>query len=425
MNQRTVVFLAAYDSQLKWCARLRDAFVARGFTCRVVVPPGRSALSDGQIADAGFEAVEAVTDLHEVARSCDVLVSALAGPATRKLTTELALTLNGRPGPVIVSGWVGVIIEKLTAGYLDRCGADVIAVNSVADREHFAFVARQLDLPDDNLLLAGLPLLSGTVADPRTSIRSVLFADQPTVPNGEAERSYLYGRLIDYARRHPDRQVRLKPRHRPEESTFHRMRHHPERLLAGVDQPPNFGIDYTPISEALPTTDLLLTVSSTASLEAIEHGCRVGLVLDLGVHERFGNHVFLDSGLLRTFGQLGRDEIGTPEPAWWSSYFFERTASPAELIVERVDQLLVSGERPSHRVWRSEYFGATAAYQHALAERGPLTRLHPFGWRALRRRVDRHGPIGGTARHAVEALLPPVLKRPLVAAARPLSRPPC
>ncbi len=422
MIQRTVVFLAAYDSQLKWCARLRDAFVERGFSCRVVVPPGRSALSEGQIADAGFDAVEAVTDLHAVARSCDVLVSALAGPATRRLLTELALDADDRPSPVIVSGWVGVIIEKLTAGYLDRCGADVIAVNSVADREHFRFAARQLGLPDDNLVLAGLPLLTGAVAEPRTAIRSVLFADQPTVPHGEAERSYLYRRLIDYARHHPDRQVRLKPRHRPEESTFHRMRHHPERLLAGIEQPANFALDYTPISEALPTTDLLLTVSSTASLEAIEHGCRVGLILDLGVHERFGNHVFLDSGLLRTFGQLIRDEVGTPEPEWLASYFFERASSPATLVVERVEELLASGDRPSRRVWRSEYFAATAAYLAALSERGPLTRTHPFGWRALRRRVDRHGPLGGTARHAVEALLPPVLKRPLIAAARPLTR---
>ena len=92
----------------------------------------------------------------------------------------------------------------------------------------------------------------------------------------------------------------LKPRHRIGEDTYHRMRHHPETLLAGTELPANFSIDYTPIGEQLPTVDLLITVSSTACLEALDHGSRVALVLDLGLHERYGNHVFLDSGLLRT-----------------------------------------------------------------------------------------------------------------------------
>ena len=96
------------------------------------------------------------------------------------------------------------------------------------------------------------------------------------------------------------------------------MRHHPERLLAGDDLPPNVRFDYTPIAEALPTTDLLLTMSSTACLEALDHGCRVGLILDLGVHERYGNHVFLDSGLLRTFSQLEpRRDRRAPAVSGW------------------------------------------------------------------------------------------------------------
>ena len=38
---RSVLFLAAFDSQLKWCARMRDEFRARGFSCDVVVPEVR------------------------------------------------------------------------------------------------------------------------------------------------------------------------------------------------------------------------------------------------------------------------------------------------------------------------------------------------------------------------------------------------
>ena len=76
-------------------------------------------------------------------------------------------SVAGEPGPVVVTGWVGVIIEKITAGYLDRVGSDIVAVNCVDDLEHFVTVAQQLELSSDNLLLSGLPILGSTAA--RTS----------------------------------------------------------------------------------------------------------------------------------------------------------------------------------------------------------------------------------------------------------------
>ena len=89
------------------------------------MPAEKSALSSQQIADAGFADVEILdaAELLNMATDADVLVSALAGPATRALIYELATRLPDRPGPVIITGWVGVIIEKIIAGYLDRCGA--------------------------------------------------------------------------------------------------------------------------------------------------------------------------------------------------------------------------------------------------------------------------------------------------------------
>jgi len=422
---RTVVFLAGFDSQLKWCARLRDEFAARGFISRVVVPQAKSALSEQQIVDAGFETVEVLDDAELLAAvvASDVTVSALSGPATRAVTYALAEQGLDGPGPVVISGWVGVIIEKIIAGYLDRCGCDLIAANSVPDLALFSHAAERLGLPADNLLLAGLPLLHGTAHEIRQGpVKRVLFADQPTVPASAGERTFVYRALIEYARAHPDREVMLKPRHRPDEGTYHRMLHHPEHLLAGVPWPANFTIDYTPIVEALPSTDLLLTMSSTACLEALDHGCRVGLILDLGVHERYGNHVFIDSGLLRTFAQLRRDEIGEPDPEWLAGYFFEPERTAAGRIVDRAEELLASGVRPSREVWTTDYFRGAAAYHREVMGRPASSRPHPFGWRALTRRIDRHGPVEGALRHAAAALMPPLISRPVRQAARRAAR---
>lgn len=411
----TALLVAAFDSQLKWCARIRDELVGRGFRCRAVVPDSRSALSETQIADAGFVEVAPLSwpDLMDAVTEAEVVVCALSGPLTQTLLIDLAERLEGstRPGPVVVTGWVGVIIEKITAGYLDRSGSDLIAVNSTRDLDHFQHTARLLSLPEANLLLAGLPFLSGTPAPPRPTCRRVLFADQPTVPSSPAERLFVYQRLIDYAVAHPDRDVVLKPRHRIGEDTYHRMRHHPETLLAGAEFPPNFSIDYTPISEQLPTVDLLITVSSTACLEALDHGSRVALVLDLGVHERYGNHVFLDSGLLRTWQQMIADDIGDPEPDWLSSFFFAgpaRTGSghSTETIVDRIEKLLATGERPSRAVWAAEYFQSIARVQRAFRDARTVTP-------ARRARLIR-----GTASRAARDLLPPVISRRLRAVAR-------
>ena len=410
-NGRTALLIAAFDSQLKWCARIRDELIARGFTCEAVVPDSRSALSQKQVRDAGFEEVRHCSWAELVDEACahDVVVASLAGPQTQRLSIDLAEAQSSRPGlgPVVVSGWVGIIIERITAGYLDRSGTDVIAVNSAGDLEHFRHAAELLDVPSDNLLLTGLPFLSANPAPTQTGpIRTVLYADQPTVPVTVFERRYVYGKLIDYAREHHDRVVLLKPRHRPEEDTFHRMRHHPEDLVP-EDLPPNFSIDYVPIAESLPHVDLLLTMSSTASLEAIDYGCRVGLIADLGVNERYGNHVFLDSGLLRTFDQISADEIGEANPDWRASYFEGRDQSPTEVLIDRVEKLLASGERPSHAVWASAVFRSSVELQHARA----LEQSRPST--VWKRRITQFGHVLGTLVHLANNLLPPVIARPL------------
>jgi hypothetical protein len=406
-----VLVVAGFDSQLKWSAGISQELERRGADVEVVAPAGRSALSDQQVRDVGFDHVRTLAwdDVVDAAAGADVVVCALAGPQVRRLTIALG-ERRLDPGPVVVAGWVGIIIEKITAGYLDRSAADVVAVNARHELDHFRYTAHRLSIPDENLVLSGLPFLSPTPAAqpaPGTPVRTVLFADQPTVPSGPGDRTYLYRRLVEHARRHPDREVLLKPRHRLGEDTFHRMHHHPEQLLAGVDLPPNFHVVYTPITELLPRTDLLLTVSSTACLEAVDAGARVALVLDLGVHERLGNHVFLDSGLLRTFDQVDDDDLGTPAPDWVDSYFGGRNAPAPTTIADRVEKLLASGERPSALVRESPYYRAAVELESA---RGSALVRSPGPWA---RRRHRYGTVRGTVVHAGTQLLPPVLMRPV------------
>ena len=370
VTTRTAILVAAFDSQLKWAETIRRALEARGFACRMIVPSDiRHAISDGQLADYSGGAVAYLpwTELVTASLHVDVVVLAMHGPLVRRFCHDLfdAVELTDTAPPVTVSGWVGVIIEKIIAGYLDRYATDIVAVNSRSNMATFKAVARSLDLPADNLVLSGLPLLSGQrgevrVADP---IKTVMFADQPTVPQTRADRLYIYQRLLAYAQAHPDRQVVLKPRHRIGEDTFHRMKFHPEVLLGGVRKPPNFSIDYTPIADRLADLDLMLTVSSTAALESVGAGVRTALIADLDVREQLGNHIFLDSGLLRTFDQLERDDIGVPAKSWFEDYFFDtHGVTPAQLLADRALELAQRTDRGRPPAWHTALF----ASQHEL-----------------------------------------------------------
>lgn len=403
-----MLLVAGFDSQLKWAARLGDELARRGHRCRYVRPAGRSALSPEQIRATGVSTVQTLdrSELVTAARASDVVVLALTGPQVQDLVHALQDQPDVTPRPVVVTGWVGVIFEKSTSGYLDRSAADVVVVNGRRDLRAFEPVAEALGLPRDNLVLAGLPLLGPRPRPLREGpVEVVCFADQPTVPAEAAERLALYDALVRYARRHPDRRVLLKPRHRRGEDTLHHMQHHPEDLLAGRDLPVNLVFEHRPMTEVLAETDLLLTVSSTACLEALDHGCRVGLVLDLGVREQLGNHVFVDSGLLRTIDQLADDDIGTPEPDWLDQWFLGRDRAPAEIVADRVEELLGTGERPSAAA-------LATPYHRALRDRPDLPPVSA-GRSAWRRRRATHGPLAGTALHLGLDWTPPALQRPV------------
>lgn len=370
LPNRTAIFVAAFDSQLKWAETIRSALELRGFTSRTIIPSDiRHAISDSQLADNGGGAVGYLpwADLVTASLNADVVVLAIQGPLVRRFCHDLfdVVELTGVAPPVTITGWVGVIIEKIVAGYLERYPTDIVAVNSRSDLATFEKVARSLQLPTDNLVLSGLPLLSGNHREAPVDalIKTVMFADQPTVPQTREDRLYLYHRLLAYARAHPDRDIVLKPRHRIGEDTFHRMKFHPEALLSGVRRPPNFSIDYTPISDRLANLDLMLTISSTAALEAVGAGVRTAFIADLDVREQLGNHIFLDSGLLRTFDQLENDDIGVPVKSWLEDYFFSTAGvRPAEKIAERALELALRVKRHRPQAWNTALF----ASQHEL-----------------------------------------------------------
>lgn len=267
--------------------------------------------------------VTAVEFLREVEREApDVIVLALVGGAVQAVLHGLARRARDSSGkrPVIVTGYVGVVYEKLADGLLLRHGADVVLANSRQDAERFRAVYEGVGADASGVVESALPFLGGAAyekhdpaaADPYT----VVFAAQPSVPDSRAHRTYLLRRMAEHARLHPDREVLIKLRSKPGEHTTHIEELPYQKLAKGADLPPNCRLVYGNMGEVLDRTDLLVTVSSTAALESLHRRIPTAVLTDLGVREGLGNHHFVGSGCLASWDEIDAGYSPEAAPEW-------------------------------------------------------------------------------------------------------------
>ncbi|MFE1793483.1 DUF6716 putative glycosyltransferase, partial [Streptomyces sp. NPDC059525] len=333
-DQRIAV-LADSDTRWKWGAhtarRLAPSDGSPGHRITGYLLRGRATPTARQLGEAGVGADAAPVEvtcaefLAELGRERhDVVVLALVGGAVQAvLHGARALWPEPSARPVFVTGYVGVVYEKLADGLLLRHGADLVLANSRHDAERFRAVYEGAGADPGAVTETALPFLAGAPYEPAgTRTHRVVFAVQPSVPESRADRAYLLGRAAGHARLHPDREVLVKLRSRPGEHTTH-LEEHPyqrlaERLPGGL--PPNCRLVYGHMGEVLDTTGLLVTVSSTAALESLHRGIPTAVLTDLGIRESLGNQHFLGSGCLASWDQLDTGLLPRADPAWLSTH---------------------------------------------------------------------------------------------------------
>ncbi|MBQ1123190.1 DUF6716 putative glycosyltransferase [Streptomyces sp. B15] len=244
-----------------------------------------------------------------------------------------------RRRPVVVTGYVGVVYEKLADGLLLRHGADLVLANSPYDADRFRAVYEGVGADADSVVECALPFLEGTGSpkkpaegaadDAADGPFTVVFAVQPSVPAGRADRAYLLRRAVGHALRHPERDVLIKLRSKPGEHTTHIEELPYQKLVRklpggrdGADGglPPNCRLVYGNMGEILDraqhTGGLLVTVSSTAALESLHRSLPTAVLTDLGVREALGNHYFTGSGCLASWDELDDGLLPEADEKW-------------------------------------------------------------------------------------------------------------
>ncbi|WP_327415928.1 DUF6716 putative glycosyltransferase [Streptomyces sp. NBC_01233] len=324
-ERKRVAVLADSDTRWKWGAltarRLVPDHQLTGYLLR-----GRATPTARQLGEVGVRAdrlteVTCAEFLAEIERErYDVVVLALVGGAVQAvLHGARALWPTPAKRPVLVTGYVGVVYEKLADGLLLRHGADLVLANSRHDAERFRAVYEGVGADAGAVTETALPFLGGAPYEPAGSrAHTVVFAVQPSVPDSRADRAYLLERAAGHARLHPEREVLIKLRSKPGEHTTHLEEQPYQRLAekAPGGLPANCRLVYGNMGEVLDGTDLLVTVSSTAALESLHRSIPTAILTDLGIREALGNHHFLGSGCLASWDQLDSGLLPEGDPLW-------------------------------------------------------------------------------------------------------------
>ncbi|KQW17506.1 hypothetical protein ASD08_00520 [Streptomyces sp. Root369] len=392
-----------------------DGFLLRGRA----TPTARQLEEVGVRADSLRE-VTAVEFLRAMAEtSYDIVVLALVGGGVQAMLHGLARVWDGlEKRPVVVTGYVGVVYEKLADGLLLRHGADLVLANSRQDAERFRAVYEGVGADASAVTEVALPFLGGAAYEGEHDPYTVVFAVQPSVPDNRRDRVYLLERLVGHARLHPEREVLLKLRSRPGEHTTHIEELPYQKLIQRLDPPANFRLVYGNMGEVLDRTDLLVTISSTAALESLHRRVPTAVLTDLGVREVLGNHHFVGSGCLASWDQLDAGHRPVPDEEWVARQGVVPDGSYAHAFDgarERIAKLLASPERPRLTPYYTPvtapgYLPGILARHHLGPDGTPLPGApahdkEPGPVRQIVRRAAR-----GAYRHGVQRVAP-VIRR--------------
>ncbi|WP_247197823.1 DUF6716 putative glycosyltransferase [Streptomyces sp. GESEQ-35] len=391
-----------------------------GFLLRGRATPTARQLAEVGVTVDSLREVTAVEFLRAMAQEeYDIVVLSLVGGGVQAMLHGLARVWEGRPKrPVVVTGYVGVVYEKLADGLLLRHGADLVLANSRQDADRFRGVYDGVGADSSSVTEVALPFLGGAAYTGEHEPYTVVFAAQPSVPESRKDRTYLLDRLIQHARKHPEREVLLKLRSKPGEHTTHIEELPYQKLAQKSDLPANFRLVYGHMGEVLDRTDLMVTISSTAALEALHRRIPTVILSDLGVREMLGNHHFVGSGCLASWDQLDEGHRPTPDEEWVSRQGVAADGTYENAFDagrERIAKLLASPELPPLTPY---YTPATAPgylpgilARHHLGPDGsvlpgaPSVDKEPGPVRQVVRRAAR-----GAYRHGVQRVAP-VIRR--------------
>lgn len=334
-QQHRLLCFADTDSYIKWAANLLTA-VPGDYAVRFVLVASAQLPSHRQLVEAlsGTPYAHAKLDVlnHHQMRELvhewrpDMVFAAARGYIVSAYLDELFGSVKNRP--VIVSGLPGISVPALANGVRSRRGADVFILHSHEEVKAYQALATRLQIPVQ-FGLASLPYLNTQNIDGDSTRErdEVVFATQAKVPKTRWERMKIVAALADTARAHPEWRVVIKVRALAGEAQTHAEAYAYQDLLAEYaeasgDCPANLVVAGGPMLAHLARAVGLVTISSTAVVEAVAQSVPVITLDDFGVSRGLINVVFADSGMMAPAAALVAGWFQTPKATWLHNNYF-------------------------------------------------------------------------------------------------------
>ena len=334
--------VADADSYLKWSAATLDRLPADWQRRQVLLVSPIAPSPDQALAATGTSITR--LGLGALARLVrrdppDVLLLACTGPTVAVLAG--LRVARGRRRPVLVTGLPGISIPASARAVAHRRDCDLLVVHSRRERDEFARLAATT-APELSVALTGLPFLTRDPARRHAAVEGgdVVFAAQAKVPLQRADREAILLALSDVR---PQGSAVVKVRALAgEQQTHHEELPYADLWdalsAAGVVNPTAVRFVAGSMRAALTRARSLVTVSSTAALEAIDTGVPVVVLNDFGVDDSLINTVFADSGCLGDLDDVRAGRAFTPDPTWLLDNYFHPVGD--DDLVERVTDLV-------------------------------------------------------------------------------------
>jgi len=348
-----IVAIADTDSYVKWAAALLGAEGER-MDAALLVLDTPLVVSDSQLtaalAGSGLAAarVERVAYAGLAARLAqlrpDAVLLGARGPLVRVLAREIAQL---EPRPVLVTGLPGISIPATRKAVVYRMQCDLFVVHSRREVREFGALSARTGYAH-RYALATLPFARGAAASSdRAPGTDLVFATQAKVPAEREQRLRVARLLLAAAEADATRRVVVKLRAAAGEHQTHvEQDGYPELLASLGPLPANLVTSTEPMGTALASAEGLVTVSSTAAIEAIALGIPV-IALDLfGVSSKLINETLADADLLAGEADVIARRFRHPDPEWLDENYFhppaddDWTAAVARLVARRADGTL-------------------------------------------------------------------------------------
>lgn len=263
----------------------------------------------------------------------DVLFASATGPVVAEV---YARVLRSEPVTArhtgLVSALPGVAFPATVKGWNYRRAGDGFICHSHAEARDFADLADATAGHKPKILVGKLPFLSshGFPAPCTDPVRQVVFAPQAKVPTTREDRERILVALESAARLNPGTEVLVKLRARAGEPQTHLEKYPFDSLMERLEESGRFAksthLKFVTgaMRDYLLPGSALVTVSSTAALEAIDRGIPAMVLTDFGVNDAMINTVFAGSALQGSLQDLQELNFNPPSRTWLRENYFHR-----------------------------------------------------------------------------------------------------